>query len=268
VSGIKTSTTNFNDGWVAQPFGDYVKVVKPTVTVLLHYAIAIDDDMRQANDMGVYLWDRLIVPRYGAANVKIFQNEAYTYDKVYFIEGDATEIATGKSCHVALRVLVNSGIASCIEIIAANTTAFQQEFPNQEKIASMMNYNKFAVSSGDIVGTWEESSTSAVSLYNTVTGGYAGMNSVAMASSYTVHGDGTYDSEHKGASSIGGSMSGYDQKYHGKWTLTPWEVTMTNRFEGKTDVYLCQYEAVRGGRILHFQDKAATAMTYRLVKTK
>ncbi|MEJ0031037.1 MAG: hypothetical protein WDO15_11950 [Bacteroidota bacterium] len=46
--------------------------------------------------------------------------------------------------------------------------AFQQEFPNQEKTASMMNYNKFSVSVSDIVGTWGESSTSALNMYNTI----------------------------------------------------------------------------------------------------
>ncbi|MEJ0031036.1 MAG: hypothetical protein WDO15_11945 [Bacteroidota bacterium] len=75
-AGIKTSTTNFDDGWVAQPFADYVKVVKQPITVLLHYAIAIDDEMRQSNDMGVYTWDRLISPRYRVSNLKVFPERA------------------------------------------------------------------------------------------------------------------------------------------------------------------------------------------------
>jgi hypothetical protein len=65
-----------------------------------------------------------------------------------------------------------------------------------------------------------------------------------------------------------GNMKFYDQKYEGKYTLTNWDVTMTNRFEGKTDIFWCQYEAVRGGRILRFADKNAVSMTYALVKVK
>jgi hypothetical protein len=38
-TGILTATTNFDDGWVAQPFADYVRVTKNQFTVLLHYGI-------------------------------------------------------------------------------------------------------------------------------------------------------------------------------------------------------------------------------------
>ncbi|MEI9918926.1 MAG: hypothetical protein WDO14_08985 [Bacteroidota bacterium] len=268
TQGIKTSTTNFDDGWVSQPYADYVKVVKGSITVLLHYSFKIDDEMRNANDMGVYVWDRLIAPRYRATKIQVFKNDPYTYFKVYFVEADVTETATNKNHHVGLRVLISNGVASCVEIIAPTAAALQQEFPNQDKIATMPNYNKFAVSPGDIVGTWEESTSTALNMYNSYTGYYAGMSATAMASSWNIRGDGTYDSEHKGATGMVGNMSTYDEKYNGKYTLTPWDLTVTNRFKGKTDVYWCQYEAVRGGRVLHLQDKVATAMTYSLVKTK
>jgi hypothetical protein len=268
VNGIATATTNFDDGWVAQPFADYVKVVNQQVTVLLHYAIAIDDEMRAAPDMGIFFWDRLIMPRYDTDDAKVLQNEPYTYNKVYFVKGSAVDNSTGKNCYVGLRVLVNNGVATCIEIIAPTANAFAQTFPDQSRIESMVNYNKFAVSAGDLVGTWEESTSSSVALYYTSTGGYAGANATAMATSFTIRSDGTYSSEHKGAYGRVGSMTGFDQKYNGKYTLTPWDVTMTNRFEGKTDSFWCRYEAVRGGRVLYLNDKAASAITYRLVKTK
>jgi hypothetical protein len=267
MSGIITSTTNFDDGWVAQPFADYVRVTKQPITVLLHYAFAVDDEMRY-NDMTSVVWNRLIVPRYRTSNLRVFQNEQFAYNKTYFMEGDALEVSTGKSCYVGLRILVSNGIARCIEIISPSMAAYQKEFPNQEKVESMGNYNKFAVTAGDIPGTWEESSSSGIDMYNTVTGSYAGMNMTASAHSFVFKGDGTYSSNHKGAYGMVGSTKFYDQKYNGKLTVSPWELTMTNRFEGKTDVFLCQYEAVRGGRVLHLTDKTAEGIRYGLVRVK
>lgn len=268
ISGITLSTTTFDDGWMSEPFADYVKVTKEPVTVLLHYPIEIDDAMRSAGDMAAALWDRMIIQRYRASNLKFFQNEPYTYNKTYFIEAEAVDLSTNKPCYIGFRVLVYNGIARVIEIIAPNASAFQKEFSDQAKIEAMLNYNKFAVSPKDIVGTWEESSSTAVNMYNSYTGAYAGMNAAASASSFEFKTGDSYHSEHKGATGMVGSMNFYDQKYDGKYTLTNWDVTMTNRFKGKTDVYWCQYEAVRGGRMLWLIDKSASAMKYGLVKVK
>jgi hypothetical protein len=265
VSGIATSTTNFDDGWVSQPYADYVKVTKGPVTVLLHYVIQVDDEMRQ-NDMSAVLWNRLIVPRYRTSNLKTFQNEAYVYNRVHFMEGDAVELSTGKNCYVGLRVLVNNGVATCVEIISPSATAYRQEFEDQSKIESMVNYNKFAVAPGDVTGTWQESTSGGIDMYSTVTGAYAGMNMSASASMFNIKSDGTYESTHKGAFGMTGSTKFYDQKYNGKWTSTQWDVTMTNRFEGKTDVFWCEYEAVRGGRVLKLTNKVASGIRYRLVR--
>lgn len=267
VSGISTSTTNFDDGWVAQPFADYVKVVKQPITVLLHYSFQTDDEMRQG-DLPTVVWNRLMVPRYNLSNVKVFQNEPFTYNRIYFMEGDAVELSTGKASYVGLRVLVWSGIVHCIEIIAPSMAALQKEFPNQEKIEKMTGYNKFFVVAGDISGTWEESSSTGINLYNSVTGAYAGMNASSSAHTFTFNGDGTYNSNHKGAYGMVGSMNFYDQKYKGKVTVGSWDMTLTNRWEGKTEVFWCEFEAVRGGRMLKLRDKSANGITYNLVKTK
>jgi len=74
TQGITRSTTNFDDGWVAQPFADYVRVTKGSVTVLLHYAMAIDDPMGAADNIATVLWDRLMMSRYRVSNLKAFQN--------------------------------------------------------------------------------------------------------------------------------------------------------------------------------------------------
>lgn len=268
LQGITVSTTNFDDGWVAQPYADYVKVSRQGTNVLLHYGIAIDDEIRQAGNMAVMMWNRLVASRYRTANLQVYTNEMYTYNTIWFVEANATEIASGKNVYAALRVLVSNGIATCVEIIAPSATAFKQLFPDQTKVEAMTGYNKFSVSANDLVGTWEESSSSSLNYYSTLTGVYSGTSTVASANKFIIKTGGVYESQHKGAYGMTGSMQFYDQQYTGKYTVTPWEVTMTNRFKGKTDIFLCHYEAVRGGRVLYLTDKVYSGMNYRLVKVK
>lgn len=264
--GITLATTNFDDGWISKPYSDYVKVTKNKVTVLLHYAIEITDDIRQ-NTEGI-LFDRLILPRYTVTNIRKFDNDGPCYFCVYFFEADAVEKATGKRVHIGFRMIPNNGIARCIEIISPSRAEFEQEFPTQEKVEAMLNYNKFAVTLKDIVGTWEESSGSYVNMYSTITGAYAGMNTATSAHKFIFSADGTYKSEHSGAHGMVGSMQFFSQKYSGKATVTNWDITLPNRFKGETDILWAQFEAVRGGRVLHLVEKDSPVMDYHLVKTQ
>lgn len=268
IQGISISTTNFDDGWVAQPFADFVKVTKNQTTVLLHYGIQVTDDLRSSNNLEGVLFDRVILPRYNVSNIRKYDNGGPCYFCIYFYEADAVEKATGKKGHIGFRVITNSGVSKCIEIISPSAAVFQQEFPTQEKVEAMLNYNKFAVTITDLAGTWESSTGAYVDMYNTATGAYAGMNSSSSSNTFIFHSSGTYESNHKGAFGMVGSMKFYDQKYAGKLTTTFWDITMTNRFEGKTDSFWAQFESVRGGRVLHLTDKSASGIQYHLVKTK
>ncbi|MBL7872951.1 MAG: hypothetical protein JNM78_15145 [Cyclobacteriaceae bacterium] len=267
-SGITMATTNFDDGWVAQPFAEYVRVTKGLITVLLHYPIKVTDEMRDSNNLEGVLFDQLVQPRYAVSNIRKFDNEGPCYFCIYFYEADVAEKATGNRYHLGLRIITNNGISRCIEIISPTREVFQREFPDQKNVEAMLNYNKFAVTVADLVGTWDESSGSYVDMYNTVTGTYAGMNSSSSFNSFTFNADGTYNSNHKGAFGMVGSMKFYDQKYNGTYKVMNWDITATKRFEGKTDVYWAQFEAVRGGRVLHLTDKTAAGIQYHLVKTK
>lgn len=266
--GISLSTTNFDDGWIAQPFADYVKVTKNPVTVLLHYAIEITDELRDANDFKALLFDRLILPRYTVSNIRKYDNGGPCYFCIDFFEADAIEKSSGRKCHIGFRIITNNGVSRCIEIISPSSDIFYKEFPDQKKVEGMLNYNKFAIAQADLIGTWEESSGSYVNMYSTATGAYAGMNTASSAHTFVFNADGSYSSHHRGAHGMVGSMNFFDQKYNGKFTLTNWDITMTKRWEGKTEVWWAQFEAVRGGRIFYINDKAAPAMRYNLVKTK
>lgn len=266
--GITLATTNFDDGWVSHPFADYVKVTKNNTTVLLHYAVEITDEMRSGNNMEGVLFDRFILPRYNVSNIRKYDHGGPCYFCIYFFEADAVEKATGKKVHVGFRVIPNNGIARCIEIISPSQADFQQAFPTQEKVEAMLNYNKFAVTLKDIVGTWEESSGAYVNMYSTITGAYAGMNTASSAHKFIFNADGSYKSEHSGAHGMVGSMQFFSQKYSGNTTVTNWDITLPNRFNGKTEVFWAQFEAVRGGRVLRLVDKANAGMDYNLVKTQ
>jgi hypothetical protein len=266
--GITLATTNFDDGWISHPFADYVKVTKNNTVVLLHYAIEITDEMRNNSNMEGILFDRFILPRYNVSNIRKYDHGGPCYFCIYFFEADAIEKATGKRVHIGFRVIPNNGIARCIEIISPSQDDFQQTFPTQEKVEAMLNYNKFAVTLKDIVGTWEESSGSYVNMYSTITGAYAGMNTASSAHKFMFSADGTYKSEHSGAHGMVGSMQFFSQKYSGKATVTNWDITLPNRFKGETDILWAQFEAVRGGRVLHLVEKDSPVMDYHLVKTQ
>lgn len=266
--GISTATTNFDDGWVAQPFADYVRVTKGSIMVLLHYGIEITEELRNTGDVEGNLFDRLMQPRYTVSNIRKYDNGGPCYFCVYFYEADVVEKSTGKKYYAGFRVLTESGVSRCIEILSPSKQEFEKEFPTQEKVAALTGYNKFAVTQADLLGTWEESGGSYVNMYSTITGAYAGMNSASSAHKFIFKNDGTYFSNHKGAFGMVGSMTFFDQKYNGSYTVTNWDITATKRFEGKTDVFWAEFEAVRGGRVLHLTDKKASGIRYHLVKTE
>jgi hypothetical protein len=132
--GIFTATTNFDDGWVAQPFADYVRVTKNQFTVLLHYGIEITDELRATNQLEAVIFDRFILPRYNVSNIRKFDNGGPCYFCVHFFEADAVEKATGKRYHLGFRIITNNGVSKCIEILSPSQAVFQQEFPTPEKV--------------------------------------------------------------------------------------------------------------------------------------
>lgn len=265
-NGISMATTNFDDGWVAQPFADYVKLTKASTAVLLHYSIEVTDELRK-NDLEWTLLNQIVTPRYNLSNIRKYDNDGPCYFCIYFYEMDAIEKSTGKSFYIGFRVITNSGVSRCIEIISPSAQDFQRMFPDQKNVEALLNYNKFAVTEKDLIGTWEETSGAAVNMYSVTTGAYAGMNTSSSTNKFIFKGNGLYESTHKGAFGMVGSMQFYSQKYDGNVKVGNWEVTLTKQFEGKTKVYWAQFEAVRGGRVLHLTNKEYTGDRFHLVKT-
>jgi len=262
------TSTNFDDGWVSTIANDFVQVTKGNITVLLYYGFEITDELRNSNvEFSDYYWNQLIVPNYSVKSAYRYQ-EGVTYFRTYFIEGEAVNPQTGKSCYLALNVLVNSGVSTPVLAIAPDKNSYYQQFPEPKALGNMTGYNKFAVAAKDIIGTWEENSGAGVNLYNTYTGNYAGMNYAQNSATFIFNADGTYTSKHSGASSVYGTTTAFSQEYKGKITVTNWDMSMTNRWKDATENFNAQFEAVRGGRILHLQNKESTGIWYHLARTK
>lgn len=265
---IATPTTRFNDGWVSTIENGFVRVAKGEVVVLLHYGMPLPENMwvmgNEQERVGYY-WSRLVAPRYRVGELKVFKNDI-CYFCLYFGEGSATEIATGVSKYVALYIGFDKGLGYAIQVVTPSFAAFQKEFPNIESVGKMYGYNKFAVKAADLTGKWKDSSFAAGQYYNSVTGAYAGMNAVSIAHNFTFNRDGTYASTHAGASGFVGSQQFYSHKYQGRLTLNDWRMSLTNRFNNKTEVFEAFFEMTVTGPVLHLIRLDARGIHYRLVR--
>ena len=274
-------TTNFDDGWTATAQPDWVEVSKGNIKVLLHFSNAsIDMSSMQTPTINANAWNTLVAPRYKDKQNFYAFNGNMSYWRSSGISATLTD-AKGVQHFV---VLFRRGSGAFIEFITPDQATFEKEFgisfvaSNDQnlinsydeswlKMDNMQNRNKFAVAPADLIGNWSESSGSYAQMYNVYTGNYAGMNAVSNSAEFWIAADGSYRSQHSGASGMVGSQTFFTQKYNGRYTMNGnWEVSFTNRHNGKTDTYWCQFEIVRGGRILHLQDKTASGMQYHLTK--
>jgi hypothetical protein len=130
---------------------------------------------------------------------------------------------------------------------------------------AMQNRNKFAVAAADLHGNWTESSGLDAQMHYTNTGNYAGMNAISFNAEFWIEPKDSYRNQHKGACGMVGNQSFYQLEYKGRYCINGhWEVSFSNRHNGKTGNCCCQFEGVLKCRILHLQDKQATGMHYHL----
>ena len=274
-------TTNFDDGWTATVQADWVAVQKNNLQVLLHFFNdKIDMSSGDSKTITSNAWNVLVAPRYKAMSQFYLFGGNLSFNRTTAISAYMTDMQ-GKQWYV---VLFRKGNSGWMEFIAPDKNAFMQEYimdiseANSEKLIwsgedewkkmlAMENRNKFAVAPADLIGNWSESSGSYAQMYNVYTGNYAGMNAVSSSAEFWIAADGSYRSQHSGASGMVGSQNFFSIKYNGRYSMNGnWEVSFTNRHNGKTDTYWCQFEIVRGGRILHLQDKTASGMHYHLTR--
>jgi hypothetical protein len=261
-TGFRYTTSNFDDGWTATEEKDWVRVTKGNITVLLHYAkegttVAADPEPHVNN-----AWNILVAPRY--SNLKNYKiaSPSLDHQRAYLGAGDLTDNKTGQQVYVAL---FRKGSSNWVEFITPDKNSFVKEFGADinnigwdassdiwNPLLKMFNYNKFAVAASDLTGKWASWSGSNVQYVNAYTGLDAGMGHAQSGNEIAFSADGSYNREYKGVSgSPGGGNKYYGEKNNGKAIVSNWQVQLTNSFKGETHVFAAQFEAVKGGRILH-----------------
>lgn len=263
--GFTFTTSNFDDGWVATAQPDYVLVRKGDVFCYLFYRVPMTEQMRPpATVVADYFWRRDVLPRYTVLS-EDRRRQDLTYSQVEYIEGDATDRATGQRVYVGMNVNRDNAGALNIVIVAPDQATYRRMYPHPDDLEKMVTYNKFAVAPADLVGHWDETSSGMSQMYYVNTGNYAGMNLNTGNSQFFIEPDGTYLSKHVGAMGMVGSTRVYSDNYKGQYRMNGnWQVTFTNRFGGRSETFAAQFELVKGGRILHLMNVAATGIRYHL----
>ncbi|MCF1751175.1 hypothetical protein [Mariniradius sediminis] len=59
-------------------------------------------------------------------------------------------------------------------------------------------------------------------------------------------------------------MNTFQQEYKGNSTISNWNVTLTNRYQGKNQQFDAHFQAVKGGRLLYLNNRAGEE--YMLVR--
>ncbi|MBX2916404.1 MAG: hypothetical protein KF856_14135 [Cyclobacteriaceae bacterium] len=262
-------TTNFDDGWSATAESDFVTVTKGNLKVLVHYPNAQADAYNSVLRDGLATaWSVLVAPRY--TNIRNLEvKPIQSWESVSFASADGIEKASGKQFHIVLfKKHYSNGNGRYLEFVAPNKQTYDNEFVpyhNDEfgwdKNVNMQYRNKFAVAATDLTGTWGASDYASLSYYYVNGGGYAGDTATSLAHIFTFNPNGTYQSDHAGASGVVGNQKFSRQVYNGKFSSNNWTLTLTNRFQGETENFACQFEAVKGGRILLLTDKLGTVYT-------
>lgn len=271
-------TTNFNDGWVSEIKNDWVEVTKGDIKVYLWYALQYDYKMFSGT--GVvdrdYYWDNY-VSKYYNIETKQYKDDGEVIGslKPTYVEGWATDKQTGEKRFIGMRLSISPNTAYITIGSAKDEASLWKQFPkanggsySTSDLSAMSGYNKFAVSVNDLTGTWQDGNTNTAQWYYVTPGGYegyAGMTVAARTATFNFNGDGSYTSIHNGATGAVGAMNTFQQNYKGKYTVTDWGLTATNRFNGKTDNFEAYFKVIRGGRLLCLN---GGGMEYTLVKIK
>jgi hypothetical protein len=251
------TTTNFDDGWVSTIKDDFVEVVKGNIKVLLHYPTAKSGYNSVLKDEDYIAWNTLVAPRY--SNLKNLEwKSIQSWESITFMEGDATENSTGKQVHIVLfKKHYSNGNGRYLEFVTDTKAEYENKFGayhntefDWDKFSDMQYRNKFAVSANDLPGVWSANDYASLSYYYVSSGGYAGATSTSTADQFTFMSGNNYESDHTGASGVVGNAKFSRQVYKGKFNVNTWQMSLSNRFKGNTDNYYCQFEAIKGGRIL------------------
>lgn len=258
-SGINIATSRFDDGWTSTIEKDWVKVEKNGTTVYLYYYFTVGDEWRPPNgNIRDHLWNRFVKTRFQVISEN--ENRRNLIDE--WKEGEATDPGSGRKVYLAMGWNGNFFVA-----VTPDRASSYALFPTPSALYDMTRYNKFAIAAKDLAGHWQSGGSQTTEWYNEVTGLYTGASMAATSATFQFLPGGSYKSIHNGATgSVVGGMNTFQQQFNGKFSVSNWQITFTNRYQGKTDSFEAHFQAVRGGRLLYLNNKRG--LQYLLVRTK
>jgi len=267
-NGFAFTTTNFDDGWTGTEQADWVQVTKGNILVLLHYPNKAADEYNVVLLDGLKnAWNILVAPRYNTATNMDFKSSG-SWESIEFGEADMIDNATSKKVYVVLfQKNFTNGSGIYIEFITPDKKTFEDEFGSYEnasanwgngpgfvKMASMANYNKFAVSAADLTGLWSSNFTGMTQYVNAYTGASAGANTHASNESFQFVAGSTYKWDLGVASGFTGNIKFQSVNASGKFNLpNNWQIYFS-KIEGKPKTYDSYFSCIKGNRILWLSD--------------
>ncbi|MDP4261779.1 MAG: hypothetical protein Q8941_04550 [Bacteroidota bacterium] len=258
-NGISTATTHFDDGWSATPQDDYILLTKDNFKVCLFYDEKFNDESRK-NTVDYYFQHQF------AKYYTLTRTVARSDDWHYYIEGEATENATGTRCYVAMDIVAQNGTARTVVAVSPSQAEHQKQF--RDNLKNLLGHNRFGVTAQDLTGAWAAGSGSSISYYDYYTNQAVGASAVVMSDKFIFSSGSGFEAEFKGATGMVGNMKTYQQHYKGTFSvLSPWQISTTDQ-DNKTVVYDCWFEAVKNGVVLHLINHQYTGTTFDLVRAK
>ncbi|MBL0357152.1 MAG: hypothetical protein IPP72_09820 [Chitinophagaceae bacterium] len=261
-NGYKFNTTNFDDGWISTEKQDWVEVTKASIKVLIHYPNKNADAYNSVlKDEDYNAWNVLVAPRY--SNMSNFEwKSIQSWQSISFMQGDATENATGKMVHIVLfKQHYSNGSGAYLEFVTNSKADYENEFGpyhnasyDWDKTANMQWRNKFAVAAADFTGKWTSDFTGIQQYVNVYTGADAGMNSYSSSQVFEFGPGNKYNWQITVASGMVGNIKFQNVKSSGNFSmLSNWQLKFSD-LEGKPKTYDAYFSCARGARVLWLSD--------------
>lgn len=258
-------TTTFSDGWTANVTDDYVRLTRNDAEIRLFYVNSDWEkgysNMVQQND---YYWQKAVAPYFNVSNVQTWSGVEYPI--IYFRQADAIDKKTGKRCFISMKIVFQGG-ANVIVAVYPNRAAYEKEFKHPNNLDPMLNANRFAVTAKDLIGTWASGTGGAGWDYYNMSGSWVGMMALSDDDEFIFNSNGNYQHTYKSANVSSGGSRFARIDYKGKFSVSDWEMTATNHYQGTTAKFSAQIVAVRGGYLLVLTNQRNN-ITYRLFQKR
>jgi hypothetical protein len=265
-NGFHFTRTNFDDGWVAIPKENWVEATKGNIKLHIHYPNKAADEYNPDGDAALKkAWNMLVAPRYSNAANMFFKSGNRFFSMPNYASAEVTDNATGKRVYVVFYQRTYYGSNNkYVEIIAPSQATFEQQFGNYDANAQnktwdaldiLQNYNKFAVATTDLNGTWTTDFGAAVNYVNVATGLYAGMNTYSSSESFQFLKSNKYKWKLSIASGMVGNIQFQGRESVGTVTVPDnWQIQFSD-IEGKLRTYEAMFSCIKGLRILWLDGK-------------